>query len=323
MSDEADDRYRRASGLDPSKPGEGVRRAVLEYAAQQAAEHARAEAAAKRKPLPARGVPRSRWRPVALFGTLAAAVVAGLMIAPRLLMSPVRQTSRLSEAAPTAGALSAPHAAAADRGGSLRSFTQEPPVPVGGEPAPAPSYQAVRPSVAASQGAAAESPRLASAAAPHAEMPAPPPSTAAAPGEDSRRRAAEADAVTVTGVTAAKSYPDAGVTAGRRAANAPPAPNTNVRDVAAAFRHAAETGDLGALDELLGHQSDINSRDPAGRTALMLATLHGQTRTVSALLAYGADPNAADAQGTTPLKAAMAADRPAIVAALQRYGAHP
>ena len=90
---------------------------------------------------------------------------------------------------------------------------------------------------------------------------------------------------------------------------------------AAAVRRAAEMGDLSGLQRLLEKPTDIDSRDAAGRTALMLATLHGQTDAVAALLAYGADPNAADADGTTPLQAARAGDHPAIVAALQRYGA--
>jgi len=92
-------------------------------------------------------------------------------------------------------------------------------------------------------------------------------------------------------------------------------------DPAAAFRRAAEMGDLPGLKALLERQADIDSRDAVGRTALMLATLHGQTNAVAVLLAYGADPNAADADGTTPLRAAKAGDHPAIVAALQRYGA--
>lgn len=92
-------------------------------------------------------------------------------------------------------------------------------------------------------------------------------------------------------------------------------------DPAVAFRRAAENGDLAGLQALLGQQSDINARDSLGRTALMLATLSGQTNAAAALLAYGADPNAADARGTTPLQAALAANQAAIAAALQRYGA--
>ncbi|MGH8266556.1 MAG: ankyrin repeat domain-containing protein, partial [Steroidobacteraceae bacterium] len=74
---------------------------------------------------------------------------------------------------------------------------------------------------------------------------------------------------------------------------------------------------------LLDQQPDINSRDSLGRTALMLATLQGQTKAVAALLAYGADPNAADARGTTPLQAAMAGNHADVVATLRRHGARP
>jgi hypothetical protein len=86
-------------------------------------------------------------------------------------------------------------------------------------------------------------------------------------------------------------------------------------------RRAAETGAVPELQTLLGRQVDIDARDESGRTALMLATLHGQARAVDMLLAHGADPNAADAQGVTPLQAAIAGDRPAIAAALRRAGA--
>jgi hypothetical protein len=91
--------------------------------------------------------------------------------------------------------------------------------------------------------------------------------------------------------------------------------------LAAELRRAAEIGDVPQLQSLLGKQPAINARDEKGRTALMLATLHGQTAAVDALLARGADPNAADARGMTPLQAALAANQPAIAAALQRAGA--
>jgi hypothetical protein len=93
-------------------------------------------------------------------------------------------------------------------------------------------------------------------------------------------------------------------------------------DPAAQLRQAAELGDVPALQALLGKQPAIDARDAGGRTALMLATLHGRTEVVEALLSAGADPNAADAQGTTPLQAALAADRTDIAAALRRAGAH-
>jgi hypothetical protein len=90
----------------------------------------------------------------------------------------------------------------------------------------------------------------------------------------------------------------------------------------AALHRAAEKGDLKGLQASLDQQVDINSRDEAGRTALLLATLHGQTKAVNMLLAHGADPNIADANGITPLHAAMAGGQSAIVVALKRVGAH-
>lgn len=109
--------------------------------------------------------------------------------------------------------------------------------------------------------------------------------------------------------------------AGARAMAAPMPQAMRQTDPAAALRRAAEIGDVAGLQALLDERVDIDARDAGGRTALMLATLHGRADAVDALLAHGADPNAADAQGTTPLQAAEAGDQPAIVAALRRAGA--
>jgi ankyrin repeat protein len=92
-------------------------------------------------------------------------------------------------------------------------------------------------------------------------------------------------------------------------------------DPAAELRRAAEIGDVAKLQTLLERQSVVDARDEDGRTALMLATLHGRAHAVDVLLAHGADPNAADARGTTPLQAALAGHQAAIAAALQRAGA--
>lgn len=89
-----------------------------------------------------------------------------------------------------------------------------------------------------------------------------------------------------------------------------------------ALHRAAESGDLKGLQGALDQQVDINSRDEAGRTALLLATIHGQTKAVDMLLAHGADPNTADANGVTPLHAAVAGGQSAIVVTLRRAGAH-
>jgi len=85
---------------------------------------------------------------------------------------------------------------------------------------------------------------------------------------------------------------------------------------------AAERGDLPGLQAALDQLTDINSRDAAGRTALLLATLHKQSKAVTMLLAHGADPNIADANGLTPLQAATNNGKSAIIDALKRAGAH-
>jgi ankyrin repeat protein len=84
---------------------------------------------------------------------------------------------------------------------------------------------------------------------------------------------------------------------------------------------ASESGDMIGLRAILERPVDIDVRDPLGRTALMLATLHARAAAVEALLAHGADPNIPDMRGKTPLDVARAQDQAQIVAALERAGA--
>jgi hypothetical protein len=261
---------------------------VLAHAAQLAAERATA-GAGKLKSL--RTAPQAWWRP-AIFGTLAAAGLAGLVIAPQLLAPrapPVAGSAAISQAADNRAPLPATPPPAASP-----EITARPPASV--RSARLPSYSArARPKTSPTVAPAAESTSL----APPAEL-----------------RAADAGAA-VAGVSAARQRlpgNPAALTSSAAAARVGPNP-------AAAFRHAAEVGDLAALAASVEKQPDIDARDSAGRTALMVATLHGEADAVAALLAYGADPNAADADGTTPLQAATAGDHPAIVAALRRHGA--
>jgi len=83
QEDEVDDLYRRESALDPSRPSESVRRAVLEHATQLAAERSAKNGPAQIGAARPAANPRW-WRPTA-FGTLAAAALAGLLIIPRFL----------------------------------------------------------------------------------------------------------------------------------------------------------------------------------------------------------------------------------------------
>jgi hypothetical protein len=78
--DDFDARYRRISAADPSRPSDAVRRAILAHAAQVA--DAR-RAPAERSPAIGRRLGPGTWRRAAAVGTLAAAALAGLLVAPR------------------------------------------------------------------------------------------------------------------------------------------------------------------------------------------------------------------------------------------------
>ena len=366
--EEADDLYRRASAVDASRPSEAVRRRVLEHAARLAAERAAANRPAKISF--ARWSYRSSWRP-AIFGTLAAAALAGLLFAPEFLMphgpgttlstdqAPVLQPIPAAEA-PAADSAPAPAPLAAAQTRAAQVPAAQVPVaavaPSAPRPAPAEErrqYAADEPSVPASRGQAQSTlkPRasarnaapVADSAAPFAAKNAPAAvvginssqSTAGAiggvPTEAGRASTAAASAgaaieerrerlgASTAGTSAAPLAAPAArestgrteVTAGRRV------------DPAAELRRAAEIGDVAKLQALLDRQSEsvVDARDENGRTALMLATLHGRAQAVNVLLAHGADPNAADAGGTTPLQAALAGHQTAIAAALQLAGA--
>ena len=60
------------------------------------------------------------------------------------------------------------------------------------------------------------------------------------------------------------------------------------------------------MESLIHQGAPIDARDNAGRTALMLAAVHGQTTTVQKLLALGANPALVDREG---LNAAQQARR--------------
>jgi len=286
--DDVDDQYRRASVLDPSRPSEAVRRAVLAHAAELVAKRATRDEGSMIKSTRT-AVHQAWWRP-AILGTLAAAALAGLVVAPRFL------------------ALRPPPAAATP---SAALVAQAPDTRTDERAASAP---AVGPESTAKPRASTRSADMPTGRArPKVNAPASG-ATASAGAEpasvaEARQRRAPGNASTMTAIAAA---PRVGAAVAPTAAPAEPA---------ASFRRAAEIGDLSGLQRLLVKQTDIDSRDAAGRTALMLATLHGQTDAVAALLVYGADPNAPDGNGTTPLQAARAGDHRAIVVALQRYGA--
>lgn len=294
--EDADERYRRASALDPSRPSEAVRRAILANAAQLSARPSRSRAS------------RLWWRP-ALFGTLAAAALAGLLIVPRYLAPAPggsgegvlsANASKAAAVVPPAEqeARSAPSAAP-----SSREFMYVQPQ------RPADSRRAVG---APSADAAAKAPRVASRQQP------------ANTTDETTARQDSPGYATPSPEGAARMRAQAGssaAVAGRSALAAPAPSSPTDAETGEALRRAAESGDLVALQGLMRAQVVLNSRDAEGRTALMLAALHGQGAVVNTLLQHGADPNIPDLRGTTPLAAALAAGHLPIAEALQRHGA--
>src|SRR5882724_4424578 len=127
MTPDLDEIYRRASARDTSRPSEAVRRRVLEHAA--------AVAAGPQRPT----ANRARWRP-AIFGTLAAAALAGLLIVPRV-FNPQPSAESADTAAPAqVPPLAAPPLAGAPPGAGPGAGA--PPLadsaPMNSAPAPAP-----------------------------------------------------------------------------------------------------------------------------------------------------------------------------------------
>jgi hypothetical protein len=280
--EDVDERYRLLSDRDSTRPSEQLRRSILRHAAELAAQARTGENSVPielRRP----AANESRWR-VATYGGLAAAALAGLLIAPHFLTpstAPMTRLSDLSARAPEPAA-EMPAAPAAPPA-TPRAFAgkQPSPNPALGSDAGADARRAPR-----AQGPARESaaPQLAQTQA----MPAP--------------SAAQA--------RASSSPLPAAASARAESLDAP-----------AALREAAQSGNVQRLEALLTERIDIDARDASGRSALMLAVLHDRKDAVNSLLAAGADPNAADTSGTTPLEAAIAAARPEIAAALRRAGA--
>ncbi len=313
-SDGVDDRYRRASAREVGRPSESVRRAVLQHAADLAAQRASAK-----QPVDVdfkRRAANQAWRRPAAYGGLAAAALAGLLIAPRFLTP----SSPPAETAKTEGAGDTPIAAGAPA--PTPSPAAEPAAPA---PAAAPQPAAAPDGQRRLQAQSNDRERLSrgqagslaaySAGASAAKSSAQDASRAEQlrAGDNALAESAPPPAEPFARQSGAKPAAPAALFGGRAAASRP--------DAASALRQAAALGDLPRLRALLAEQPEIDARDDAGRTALMLAVLYGQTDVVNTLLTSGADANAADSNGTTPLQAALARNRSAIVDALRRAGA--
>jgi len=303
---DADEQYRRASELDPSRPSETTRRAVLAHAARLAAARARRDTL--RRWLSRMGA-TLRWRP-AIVGTIAAAILAGVVIAPQFLAPTVPAGGQRAPAmAPPQAAIAPATAPAA--GPRAPEERAPPPAPVESASPPGPAVTLQRARVPSSVAHAALRESATADAAPAAPASGPAASEAVTTLQVEQRAGAGSPRALAPVAAASRVAP------ARPPVPAPPPVSAGPE----ALRQAAAAGDLAALKGALASGSDIEARDAQGRTALMLATLSGQSNAVAVLLALGADPSGADAHGTTPLRAAVAADEREISAMLRRYGA--
>jgi hypothetical protein len=279
-------RYRRASSTEASAPSEAVRAAIL-------AESRRvAEQLAKRGSRPAFDTSRpaangSRWK-IPAFGTLGAALLAALLIAPRYWQTP--PAHNVATAPQTAAdSAPAPTPAAAPSTAPLPKLESASPVSRG-----EPLHEVV-----VSQANRRRSDAPAETAA----------KTSAEPAKDMRLASAPQTA-TARAVDSAI-YNSADRLAGVRSAPMP-----------ARLQSAAKAGDLEQATLLLDQGSEVNARDAQGRTPLMLATVQGRLEVVRLLLQRGADPNIGDNSGKTPLQQATDQNLNDIAGLLRGAGAH-
>ena len=72
---------------------------------------------------------------------------------------------------------------------------------------------------------------------------------------------------------------------------------------------------------MLKQKCDVNARNKAGQTALMMAALFRRTNQIDMLLKAGADPAIADASGRTAAIVAVAQGSDGVAAQLKPGGA--
>jgi hypothetical protein len=90
-----------------------------------------------------------------------------------------------------------------------------------------------------------------------------------------------------------------------------------------ALQAAAREGNLGRLQALLQTGVDLEARDSAGFTALMVAVASGRSETAKVLLQAGADVNASSPRGWTALMQATSMGRADVGELLLDAGADP
>jgi hypothetical protein len=303
-------------------PSETVRRAILEHARRVAVEHARSHSSGR---TPAMLAARRRRT---IFGALAAAVFAGLLVVPILRTPLVDKESRVA-APPNPPAASQPaQAPTLQFAPAPAPQSAQAPAPRSAQ-APAPRLAELKRNDTADSGAGAQRRITADADKPKE-------AARAASSSSDYTRQAEIEPQVVGGglpfpaapsAAPAMQAPASDAASAIAAAPAPPSrqlarATTSLVERGESLRGAAAAGDVAAVNALLSSSFDVDARDRSGRTALMLAIVNGHAEVVDALLAHGAEVNAADTTGMRPLQMARAKGNEEIISSLLRAGAH-
>jgi hypothetical protein len=332
---DVDDDYRRASALDPSRPSESVRRAVLAHATRLAAERVSATGTT-------RATNQTRWWP-AVFGTLAAAALAGLMVLPRL-FGPSGVPATQAPAGVRALGAPAPAAAKANAPGSAAAPAPAPagqnasaPVPAF---APAPAH--ARENASAPAAAAGSAPTRDSASGPPAaaaSAPPPAPADAAAPQTSlaevtvtgapiERARAPTPATADASGPAGESAPPPAQAVAAAPAAAPPPAQAIAVAPAAAPVTPPAAAPPSASYlsEEVTVTGARRRAESPAlatGAIALRRAAEIGDLRSLQALLDAHVAIDSRDDNGRTALMLATVNGHADVVDSLLEHGADP
>lgn len=255
-ADDADEQYRRASSLDPSRPSEATRRAVLSHATRIAA--GRARRATLR--------PWMLLRP-AVVGTAATAVLVGVLVAPRFLVPRAPESPE-----PKIGSTSLPPAQAPAPAETARPSAPQPGL-LRARP-PAETYRQAAPAVRAES---VNEPRADMSAAPGAASVA----TSARAVQARRPSAADADALRRAAAAGDLAALDAQLAGSG---------DIDARDEQGrtALMLAIVNGRADAVELLLAHGADPNAADAHGTTPLQAAERTGKPGISGALRRHGA-----------------------------------
>jgi hypothetical protein len=311
-------RYREASAQDERRPSVQVREAVRAHAKMVLASKA-----AGPSPSPAPAANQSRWK-ISLLASIALAGLTGLLVLQFDRGTEDEQETALGRPAPAVSPPppASPPPAAAD----ARS---EAPVARPAMPAPAPKAASrpaqPAPDVGTAAPAAASPPRPAEPAP--ASPSAQPPLAQQAPAL-ARERAVDMARDQSSEKATAPAAPEAMTRSAAAPALRLPAPAPAQQNLgaqaprsatalAAALHQAARAGQVGEAEALLQQGAALNTPDSAGRTALVLAVIHGHSELARRLLALGANPALVDREGLDALQHARRLGREELVQMLE------